>query len=424
MGSDARTPRVHLAVDNCFASKRWTRPTQWMELVRDLGLRCVEASADTEADPLYCGEDYMARWGEEVARCQDDTGVRVVNLYSGHGTYTTLGLGHTEESVRRRMLELWIKPMVRTAARLRAGLGFYCHAFADEVLQEPSTYAAKIEQLHAQLVEVAAFAAAAGVTVGVEQMYSPHQYPWTIEGARELIHQVFQAGGHPLYITIDTGHQTGQRRFRRPEASIIVERASDASGPDAAPRSGDLPSSAGPAFGLVPARRTRASSGAWRKGRAFPAGTWPSWPRTWTATRSSSPLRGTRIPTGGSRTWDVSLRSCTSSRSRALPLPTFLSPKPPTEAASSTRRRSWHPFGNRARGRCPAGFPPPPEDLYLTLEIFADTAETPSEILGKLRESVRFWRRYVPEDGVRLEDLDVPGVLDRPAPERPVPDRP
>ena len=424
MRSDARTPRVHLAVDNCFASKRWTRPSQWMELVRDLGLRCVEASADTEADPLYCGEDYMARWGEEVARCQDETGARVVNLYSGHGTYTTLGLGHTEESVRRRMLELWIKPMVRTAARLGAGLGFYCHAFADEVLQEPSTYAAKIEQLHAQLVEVAAFAAAAGVTIGVEQMYSPHQYPWTIEGARELIHRVFQVGGHPLYITIDTGHQTGQRRFRRPEASIIVERASDASGPAAAQRSGDLRPSAVAGLWLgsreAHARFERCvvqGTGLSSQDLAFLAEDMDRHPFLFSSPRDSDPYGW--IQDLGRFSPIVHLQQVTGASSSHLPF---------TEATN--RSGIIHPQKVLAslRESCqralPAGFPPPPEDLYLTLEIFAGTAETPSEILGKLRESVGFWRRYVPEDGVRLEDLDVPGIPDRPAPDRPASDRP
>src|SRR5208337_321025 len=95
-------PRVYLAIDNCFASKRWTQPMEWMEFVQRAGLNHVEASADTEADPLSCGEEYMKDWTEEVARCEKSTGVKVVNLYSGHGTYTTLGLCHTDKRVRQR----------------------------------------------------------------------------------------------------------------------------------------------------------------------------------------------------------------------------------------------------------------------------------------------------------------------------------
>ncbi|HET6485799.1 MAG TPA: TIM barrel protein [Spirochaetia bacterium] len=398
MPSDARSARVHLAVDNCFASKRWTRPYQWMELVRDLGLRCVEASADTEADPLYCGEDYMARWAEEVSRSGDATGVRVVNLYSGHGTYTTLGLGHTDERVRRRMLELWIKPMVRTAASLRAGLGFYCHAFDDEVLQDPGTYAAKMDELNGELAEVAAFAAAEGVTVGVEQMYSPHQYPWTIEGARDLILRVSQAGGHPLYITIDTGHQTGQRRFRRPDASTIVERAS--SGPAASASAPWLGSRDAQArFERCAADGRGVSSG----DLAFLAEDMDRHPFLFSSPRDSDPYAW--IEDLGRFSPIVHLQQVTGASSSHLPF---------TEANNRSGAIQPDKVLASLRASCespvPPGFPPPPEDLYLTLEIFAGTAETPSEILAKLRESARFWRRYVPEDGLPLAELaGVPG---------------
>jgi len=109
---------------------------------------------------------------------------------------------------------------------LRAGLGFYCHAFPDAVLQDPHCHAEQLEQLYDQLSRVAAYGAAQGATaVALEQMYSPHQFPWTIAGARDLICQVFRKGRSPLYLTIDTGHQTGQRRFVRPSASTVIEHA-------------------------------------------------------------------------------------------------------------------------------------------------------------------------------------------------------
>lgn len=41
-------PRIHLAVDNCFASKRWTKPAEWMQIAYDAGITCIEASADNE----------------------------------------------------------------------------------------------------------------------------------------------------------------------------------------------------------------------------------------------------------------------------------------------------------------------------------------------------------------------------------------
>ena len=97
-------PEVFLAIDNCFASKRHTEPAGWASLISDLGIRYVEASADNECDPLYQGTDYLARWTGKVQEACLKTGITVCNLYSGHGTYSTLGLGHTEPAVRHRML--------------------------------------------------------------------------------------------------------------------------------------------------------------------------------------------------------------------------------------------------------------------------------------------------------------------------------
>lgn len=48
--------------------------------------------------------------------------------------------------------------------------------------------------------------------------------------------------------------------------------------------------------------------------------------------------------------------------------------------------------------------PPPCKDLYLTLEIFAGTSEMNANILYKMRESVRYWRQFIPYDGIPLSE--------------------
>ena len=55
-------PKIYLGIDNCFASKRWVRPADWARVIRDLGLKYVEASADTECDPLYMGPEFTRDW--------------------------------------------------------------------------------------------------------------------------------------------------------------------------------------------------------------------------------------------------------------------------------------------------------------------------------------------------------------------------
>ena len=217
-------PEICLAIDNCFASKRFTEPLEWMKVAADLGVFYVEASADNECDPLYQGTDYLKRWVGKVQEASAKTGVKVCNLYSGHGTYSTLGLAHTDPDVRARILNNWLKPMVRTAGELDAGIGFFCHAFANQVLQDRTMYQEYYDELVRNLADLATYAKEVGcLSVGLEQMYTPHQVPWTIQGAQSLIRSVSATAKHPFYITIDTGHASGQRKFLKPEREAVKE---------------------------------------------------------------------------------------------------------------------------------------------------------------------------------------------------------
>lgn len=211
-----KDPKIYLAIDNCFGSKRWTEPEEWMETIKKLGVYYVEASADTECDPLYMGGEYMTGWIEKVKNASAKTGVKVANLYSGHGTYATLGLAHTDKNVRDRFLNQWLKPMVDEAKAVGAGLGFFCHAFSDSVLQSSSRYYEFKNNLINDLAELSAYAKSINCgPIGVEQMYSPHQVPWTVDGAYEMMSRIYKQSGAPFYITIDVGHQSGQRKFVR-----------------------------------------------------------------------------------------------------------------------------------------------------------------------------------------------------------------
>ncbi|MGO8817877.1 MAG: hypothetical protein ACLQVG_24810 [Terriglobia bacterium] len=54
------------------------------------------------------------------------------------------------------------------------------------------------------------------------------------------------------------------------------------------------------------------------------------------------------------------------------------------------------------------GMPPRCEEIYLTLEIFAGTADLPVDIISGLADSVEYWRRFIPTDGLTAQ-----GLLDR-----------
>ena len=101
-------PRIYLALDNCLFYKRYTTPDAWSEVTKEMGVDYIEASADTELDPLYMGEAYLADWVGAVKDAEVRYGVKVCNLYSGHGSYTTLGIAHPDARVRNNMVRNFI----------------------------------------------------------------------------------------------------------------------------------------------------------------------------------------------------------------------------------------------------------------------------------------------------------------------------
>ena len=185
---DVMYPRIYLAMDNCLFYKRWTRPDEWAEKISHLGLRYIEASADTELDPLYMGKHYLRDWIESVQNAEQKYGVKVCNLYSGHGTYTTLGITHTDESVRKHMIEHWFYPMTEIAGELACGMGFFAHAFNHTILQDYDEYVRYVDILTGALAQINRYAHSVGCKqLAIEQMYTPHQYPWRRDDTKCLI---------------------------------------------------------------------------------------------------------------------------------------------------------------------------------------------------------------------------------------------
>ena len=308
-----------------------------MPVVRDLGLRYVELSADTEADPMYHGEAYLARWDTRVERAAAAHGITVASLYSGHGSYTTTGLLHEDPSIVERLLQHWVAPTLSRAAAFRADLGFFFHAVAERDLHDQDRYAAAIARLTQNLSAVAKMARAAGVRAAVEQMYSPNQPPWTIDGAIRLLSDL--NASNPLYITVDTGHASAQGAFP-----------------------GSRPADSDPYAWLR-------SLGPW------------------------SPI--------------VHLQQTDGRRSAHRPFTAMENqggiidpPRVLTALAAGFADRE-----NTTGAAASATLPEPVDTVYLTLEIFAGTAEPSTELLANLEESVRFWRRWIPEDGLRLSEL-------------------
>jgi len=377
-------------MDNSFATKRWTEPDEWARVIHDLGITYVEASADTETDPFYCGEDYLTEWMGKALAASAAHGVKIANFYTGYTTYRTLGMAHPDPRIRGRIMDGWLKVMARLAARFKAGLGFYIHAFSEAMLQDPRRYAQSVEILYDALAEIARYAGEIGrVPIILEQMYSPHQIPWTIEGTFGYLADVSRRSGYPSYVALDTGHQTGQRRFLRPGGAAIERSLRDAAsavylGPESAYDVFQKASVSGTAMVKDAVGRIEAEM--------------DKYPYLFAAERDCE-LYGW-LEELGCYSPIVHLQQTNGKSSSHLPF-----------TASTNETGIVHPLKvlqaiARSYEKDPRpGMPPRSSEIYLTFEIFPHTTDRRRDILPGLAESVRYWRQWIPQDGTSLQTL-------------------
>jgi D-erythrulose 1-phosphate 3-epimerase len=389
------TPRLYLVLDNCFASKRWTEPLEWMTLARDMGYAYIEASADNECDPLYSTPETLTDWMNNIRQASEETGVKVVNFYSGHGTYATLGLAHNDPRVRDHIQHDWLEVMIRNAVSLGAGLGFFCHAFSQSVLADPARYAQAEEDLYTRLGQLARYAAEVGMGgLNVEQMYSPHQIPWTLAGTEKLLREVYGRAGHPIYLTLDTGHQVGQQRFLKPEAhhieAYISARREGMSGAVEEPWLGGAE-----VFKMIDAN---------------PHQPLDALVDEIAASIAARPYLFAEEEDGDLYAWlrrfgcyspIIHLQQTDGTASAHRPFTAKYNATgivQPDKVFAALAESYQHAMTNE-------GYPPPYPDIYLTVEVFSGTAERPGDIIRNLTETARYWRRFLPEDGMMLDQV-------------------
>lgn len=212
------SPKIYLALDNCFAIKRWIKPLHWLQIAKELGFNYVQASTDNEIDPLFSPPDYMDEWFDEVKQGEKKTGVKVSTFYTGYQTYRTAGLAHHNESMVRRLKEDWIFEMVnRVSSSSTRGFGFSLFAIPEPVMQSPEKYNETEQRIINVLRETGDYAHEHNdVQVSFEQMYVPYQPPFTIAQTERYLKAIYEYNKHPVYVTLDTGHMIGQIKFLKP----------------------------------------------------------------------------------------------------------------------------------------------------------------------------------------------------------------
>jgi len=385
-------PKLNLCIDNCFAYKRWTKPGEWMRVIADLGIKFVEASADTECDPLYQGEEYIAWWVDETRRQSEKTGVAIKNVYSGHGTYCTLGLAHTNAAAREYFKNKWVKRQAQVAKDIGAGFGFYNQALCEDVLQSPAKYRAAMDTLLSDLQEIALYGREIGVDgLSLEQMYTPHMPPWTIREARQFVRDIYRCGA-PMYLTVDTGHMNGQQYFLRPSQEQVREWIERRRSGEQVRRIWLGPKTAYDVFNSAVKGGLDSGEAATRIAAlqedygylfAEPEDTLiENWFRA--LGRYASIVHVQQADAKSSPHWSFTpennAKGIVDGRSVLKALAEAFNPENEAEAL------------------------PPLREINVTIEAFVGTAANIYDVLAELEQSVAYWRKLIPYDGIPLDE--------------------
>ena len=388
-------PKIYLTLDNCFGIKRWTEPEDWMRISKEIGISYIEASADNECDPFYGGKDYLKDWVQKVEESQKKHQSKIANFFTGYSTYRTLGLLHPDRRIRERLVNQWFKEIIQVASSLNAGLGFFVHAFSEPTLQDPEIYRETKNLLFDTISHLVKFASSQSpVILMLEQMYSPHQYPWTIRGTFEYLKEVFKRSKLPSYIALDTGHMVGQGRFLRPNQEQLEEIFSGFHGNESLTNywlgSNSIRKlvieSRKSSFLFKPTLLDLIEAEMDRYSYLFAEpidGDLYSWLKLLGCYSPIIHLQQTNGKTSSHQPF-----------TRENNLNGIVHPKKVLQAIARSYEEPENPL-----------LPPRCKAIYLTFEIFNSSIDYPQQIVDRLRESVEFWREYIPQDGLSLDVL-------------------
>ena len=381
-------PRIHLVLDNCFAIKRWVRPQEWMELAKELGFRCVQASTDNEIDPLFSTPEYMDDWFEQVKRSSEKTGVKLVSFYTGYQTYRTAGLAHPDRRIVEHLKKNWIYNLVKRIGDFGAdgGLGFSYFAIPDKVMQDPELHKKRMDMLYEDLYEIADFAYKQnGVKVSVEQMYVPYQPPFTIKDSKDYLKRVYSHGKKPLYLTLDTGHMVGQDKFLKPSEKEIRESFS-LSEPDVW-LGGDR------VYDIWEEHKKRGSI---EVGTREILAEMEKFSYMFAEKEDTDPYLWIEQLAKYSPIFHMQQTDGTKSAH---------APFTPEQNKNGIIKGEKFLHAILKSYKDSEELQPPVEDIYLSFEIFSSNMDKKRDIIRYLKQTLDYWREFVPEDGMTLDQI-------------------
>ncbi|MPN21649.1 hypothetical protein SDC9_169029 [bioreactor metagenome] len=225
-----------------------------------------------------------------------------------------------------------------------------------------------------------AYAGEKGVLFGYEQMYTPTQGLWTINLGEEYLKTIYARAGQPMYLTIDTAHQFAQRLFLKPlpgELKTMIEARNTCGKrlPDAVEKAVLRGEKLSTVLDLM-------------EGYGY-----------WFAQSRDSDVYEW-LGELGCYSPIIHLQQTDGTFSAHRPF-TKVNNKNGIVAPREVLRaikKSYDKQGGE-------GLPPKAADIYMAFELFFGVSVSAGQILEDMKESVQYWRKTIPEDGLPLDQL-------------------
>lgn len=261
------------------------------------------------------------------------------------------------------------------------------------IMQDPEKYRECHEKLYRIYSDIGEYARKNGqVHVCVEAMYSPHHTPWTIEGTKEFLKNIYSLDGNAIYTTVDIGHMTGQHKFRKPEKEAIEKSLFNH------PIKGYCPLWLGSdsAYAIW----DDAAAGKLDKKQAVIniLEEMKKYSYQFSIDERDSDLY----------VWVEEL-ACYSPIMHIQQTDGITSPHSPFTKENNEKgivegKKLLEAIA-ASYEKEEKGMPPKTDKIVMALELFASNTEHPHEIKNNMRETREYWKQYIPEDGVRLDQL-------------------
>lgn len=386
-------PRIYLTLDNCFAIKRWVSPKDWIPLIQKIGFTSVQASFDNEIDFLFSPDWYVDQWFEELEEQEKRSNLKIDTFFTGYQTYRTAGLGHPNDQMADYLMDEWVKKAIKRLGKRGSHMGMSFFAIPDNVLQDPYEYKNLYNKIVERLREIGRCAEDNGIYFCIEAMYAPHQPPWTIAGAKRFLSDCANEGKSPVYLTIDVGHMIGQKKYQMPLKEELAKSIQSAS--------------------------TNSKEHLWL-GAVHTLELWKQATNRKDSSDHTLQLilndmqRYPYLFSNGEEDWDpycwLEELGCYSpiihlQQTDGVTASHAAFTEKENRKGIIEGEKLLRAIAKSYEKSLEKGMPEKCGKIYLAFEIFAHNTEYREDIIQKLIDTFQYWSRFVPENGIRLDDL-------------------